>query len=487
MISKYFNSNTKCFILLIAAIYGYYIAGNGTPWIMDDPMRAAVGYDWFNGWDFDGRPMSTVLYQLLTLGTGFLPLSPLSQIAGSILITLSALVFISIYQKENENKYYNLIALVPLFSPILAANLVWVFDSFTMSAAMLLAVVAFKCSLNRSLGYFLIASLWMALSLLTYQPAIHLFVICLFFNTYISIINDEDKDLKKIVRNALISGGVLIVGLLTYKIFAHPQDYLEKHLATYPKGQIITGVSSNIVNFYHFLEQCLNGPIFYPIKATLIIYLISFFILVFMSKRTLYTKIALVVCLPVGLIISLFGCYLPLSSPMFEPRLLLSFSFLLLLPLLQVNCILTKLNRSALAEKIQIGFSVVLLWVGTVNIVELHNALAAEFHNLDFNMAPIARDLNAFMSENPNAQWSMEGYIKKSNLRNRYAHSNGIVDTTEVWSHLPGFFESRFSIDNAVSRFCWDTTGRTKPQDPVINTAVYSIYKDENMIWVVVH
>lgn len=166
-------------------------------YFLDDIPRAFSG----GGWNIACRPLSTFIMQVLSGGSFIQDLSPVTQIAGSFLVILSAYLLSLSFLRKEISKYFRIIFIIIIaLNPYMLEIYSFRYDSLPYSMGFFFAVSAYfilfelagyiKNRLSSILN-FIIAAISLCVGALFYQPVISLFIVAGSFKLFILGISDQ--------------------------------------------------------------------------------------------------------------------------------------------------------------------------------------------------------------------------------------------------------------------------------------------------------
>lgn len=130
------NKLKPSFIISIIYILPILMAGSI---YIDDNTRVFRNF----GWTVDGRYLSNLVYNVLSIGNGPLDFFPFTQIASVLILVISAAVIARAVNFSSVTA----ITVAILSSPFLVQNLSYRLDSLTMAMSFLVILIPF-CSLS---------------------------------------------------------------------------------------------------------------------------------------------------------------------------------------------------------------------------------------------------------------------------------------------------------------------------------------------------
>lgn len=190
-----FNAWALCCVIIAIA---YFPIINERIYFVDDITRSIKGYF---GWTELGRPLSEWLAMILTASRRNLAdITPLPQLLSILVLSYLSIILI-------KNLFNNvtvgsvLICVTVAVNPLVFGNMLYRFDSLSMTLSMLLAVVAWSKSNNGS--WFLAFSCIIA-SLSLYQPSIAIFPLLAIIR-FIQIEKTDKNALAYIFKSCIVT------------------------------------------------------------------------------------------------------------------------------------------------------------------------------------------------------------------------------------------------------------------------------------------
>ncbi|CAM8560147.1 glucosyltransferase domain-containing protein [Enterobacter asburiae] len=294
-------------------------------YFIDDITRSIKGYF---GWIGLGRPLTELIAIVLTINTKTLAdITPLPQ-----LLSIAALLAASMLLVRNISDRVTLgtilISLTAVINPLVFSNMLYRFDSLSMSLSILFPIIAWDIYLK---GNRLFTFLLLVATLSLYQPAISIFPILI----VLSFMRSKEKNRQKItlvLHSAIITALSCVVYYFT--IIKTTMDKGEQRGdISISNGGIVHKFSEAFTNSSHVVFDS------YGNLSTLCICLLSLFFLVNVAlkvKRQIISKdehryiIATALLLtPILLIILSVGVNLILSNSYFPPRVLFPISLII--------------------------------------------------------------------------------------------------------------------------------------------------------------
>ena len=220
-------------LLIVGAVAGFflccYVRVLTTGYLeLDDLGRVQVGY---NLWSADGRLLTAGLMALLSFDGRMLDISPLPQLGAIALMGLSG-VLLSRAAPELGATRIAAAAILLFATPFYLQNMTYVFDSLSMTAAVVLALWSALLVERRPAAA--VAALLAAL--LFYQPAVNVFL-CFAAAAVLFRLARRDRSARQVAIHAVLAvlaaaalDGLLIAVLRVTRLVVLP-DYQAQHAA----------------------------------------------------------------------------------------------------------------------------------------------------------------------------------------------------------------------------------------------------------------
>ncbi|MDP8249292.1 glucosyltransferase domain-containing protein [Pseudochrobactrum saccharolyticum] len=298
---------------------------------VDDLGRSIIGY---TKWSSNGRPLADYLMIAINAGYPIFDLSPLTQIlsVSSICFALTAYT----WNYVSEDKKFQAAATVFMFvaNPFFLECLSFKFDSLTMGLSA--ALLIFLFTINTSIFGAAVSVFLIVCSLSLYQATIGVYLIFTLID-YTLKCNTSDKNpdfIKYFSYRAMLIILAYTIYHFTIKLLFINDAYSISHSSTIPLN--IEGVNIFINNFNRLLSLIMmyvnSAPwpfvVFYVILTTYSIVVIIREIISKHSKFPIYSLMLISVS-PLLIFFLTFLHISSLSSPVFAPRVLISFGGLL--------------------------------------------------------------------------------------------------------------------------------------------------------------
>ncbi|MFX1123139.1 glucosyltransferase domain-containing protein [Escherichia coli] len=314
------------FFCALIALYVMPIILTGRLYI-DDLGRTLYGY---SGWGSNGRPLSDAIMQSMSLGGELLDLSPLNQILSVLILCIALYYYAAKFFGEISFIGSLVICFLFIANPFYIENLSYRFDSLTMALSMVLLLIPYSVASRRYISD-LFSILMIIGSLSLYQASIGLFAILALIES-ITTSNKGNKHIASMIARRVMQ---LFIAFLIYKTFI--SSYFVDGYYNITHSEVIklsheslSVLIENIKSFLWFLNSYFHSmPValrvlipsaiaYSTIKMAYEIYKIG-------SKDNAIALLILILSPFLVLVFSIAPMAI-LKSPVFAPRVLLSFS-----------------------------------------------------------------------------------------------------------------------------------------------------------------
>jgi len=338
--------STLIFLIVISTIYVYPLLLVDQLY-SDDYLRYASG----SGWSIDGRPLSTLIMQLLSGSKLIKNLAPTTLILAAIMISISGLFVSNILDLEKQNKY-KISSFLLLTSPLMIENLLYKYDVFPMSLSFFLAIIPFQWKDTRK-RFLVISTICILLLLLTYQASIVLYglmAICLLIQQ--SLYQSHKEVLCKLFYYSL----PICVGIFLMKFTSTllNLDYSGRDKTIFSSENPFITLKNNIKEIYGLFHALIDTKHYYFFFIFLTgIFIFCIYNLFIDKKIPIYNKIIILLfCFAIPT--CLISIPLVLQKTYIVPRIFVGFSFIL-------YCLLILLDRYALRFSNYVTLSYILI------------------------------------------------------------------------------------------------------------------------------
>ena len=451
-------------------------------YFIDDLGRSARGY---YGGSSNGRPMADLVMFIIGLGGLNVDLSPLPMITAIIIFSLSAVYFSKTIKNDGSLCYA---ILLPLG---IMENLSYKYDVLPMTMSVSAILIAYSGFKNKKINYACGVALSL-FSLMCYQASIGLFVSFAVFEFISKSYNNsiEKKPLRECFFILLSRALQLITALIIYKLLISmffPQDvsdYAKMH------SEIISlnseGYTVFINNFYNFSEIIFNYVSSMPDLIFYSMELLTLLSLILIIKKVCNLKSPLAILSSLLIIASPIIFYifsiihlLILKHPVLEPRVLISFSAITLMPFYLSAIHMRFKNFSKLLLLLFVAFSYTYIYAygnALKSVKSYEDYVSMSISNDIKSIDPQARLLlqtSGFMDYPPQAMLTIEKYPSIKKLLPRYLNNN--------WSWA--FHQLRkFGIKNNPAWISGDKVKDLKNMNSIVNRNDYEISSNKEVL-----
>ncbi|ELQ6240733.1 glucosyltransferase domain-containing protein [Cronobacter sakazakii] len=205
MNSLRFDMNKLKPSFIISIIYILPILMAGSIYI-DDNTRVFRNF----GWTVDGRYLSNLVYNVLSIGNGPLDFFPFTQIASVLILVISAAVIARAVNFSSVTA----ITVAILSSPFLVQNLSYRLDSLTMAMSLLVILIPFLFA-ERLICFFVVGIAAVVSSSFLYQVSVMAFpCMCMIYGAA------RSRTWSELLYLILKSATVFVVGFIAYMVSA---------------------------------------------------------------------------------------------------------------------------------------------------------------------------------------------------------------------------------------------------------------------------
>lgn len=207
----------------------------------DDVARTTYGY---GGWNGFSRYINTLAAYGIHTGTYFTNIAPLPQILAVMILAVASVIMVmlvskkDLFKKKPSEYMWHLIAAVPLgLSPYMLECLSYQYDSVYMAVAVLFAVLPLLFSKELNWKYALVLFIGTEVICMTYQVAVGIIPMLVFFIAMKRWNEDKDKNTKEVFKFVLFSAVVFLISLVIFqKFLMKPRDaYVSNSLIEFSK------------------------------------------------------------------------------------------------------------------------------------------------------------------------------------------------------------------------------------------------------------
>jgi hypothetical protein len=377
----------------------------------DDLKRALIGH---TGWDSTGRPLTDLLMRLMQFyDHAFVDVSPLTQIgAVAILAWLGVLVA---RRYAIRSPWMAALLALPLGGqPFFLDNLSYKFDALSMSLALLLALLPLLALRDDRRGWWWgVLALFASLNL--YQPAINACLVFILLDVVLAQLQEQPlrQWLRQFLARVLQVGAAMLIYQFTVGI--HINGWVKQESRKIHSLHELPQIGTNFVDFCHFIGNSFNAQWWRFLAPVLLV--LALFPVVIGVRYALRLRrdqppwvcallVAAGVCLPLAMLVCVFGPMLVLLDPPVAPRVLLGIGALLAGLLIVMHAALQRWRRSA---KWTLAVACVLaLGMGTIASA-YGNALGEQKHYEDRIATRLADDLAEFSASHAIHAFLLDG------------------------------------------------------------------------------
>lgn len=471
------------------------------------------------GWDFNARPLATIIITLLQLGKPFTDISPLPQLLGIAFFSIGILYLSRIFEIKNQVLLV-LIGVIAIINPYNLSMYTFVLDSLTMNLAILSAIVSLYLVIytreNYQNNYYLIIGYSLSIVLLIvalcfYQTGIAFYFVGFIF--YLLTKLCQNKNYQQSVYNFFIFGFILLIGMILYipiKNLYKLDEYTLKQSELPEFNQLPQTIINNILGSwnltkFHLGTSTITWLLF--LLGIFVIFTIIFNILFeFEQKKTILLKnklISFVLAIIYYLIIItsfIFPSYILLNPP-WHTRFFLGFTAIICFFCIFLAQLLSKFNIKYFNFLLIFYFSLIALSFINIsltfgNVVHQQNLyeervgmlILRDIENLsnDYSL-PLDKAKISFVNSEkvftlkPNnlVQKSLEKYPIIKPLAYQYLSPDnfGITKLNTFGINIEPLPKENFYRDNK------DYYQSLKP--PILKRHLYNIYLENNNVFVI--
>ncbi|WP_339050150.1 glucosyltransferase domain-containing protein [Candidatus Hamiltonella endosymbiont of Tuberolachnus salignus] len=204
------DNKNMIFYLVLTLIYIFPLILANVYYI-DDMGRAMSGYGWNHS--YDGRILSTLLMQMLSLNTIIGDLFPYTTILSALIFTTSGYFTCKISGIEDQKKI-KICSFIPLVSPFILQNLSYRYDCLPMSISVIACIIPFLFFSNQYI-FIILSIIGLLVSAFTYQSSISIYPMLCIIKSIRDLI---DKKHQEVIKNIFLSIVSFFIFLLMFKI-----------------------------------------------------------------------------------------------------------------------------------------------------------------------------------------------------------------------------------------------------------------------------
>lgn len=315
--SIYMNITRKDVVILAIASIAYVspILLSGSYYI-DDINRSIYGY----GWQHDGRPLSTLIMQLLSGGKIITDLYPFTQVISSFLLFISGYIISKVCKLHGYSAHLG--AAIFATCPFFLQGLSYRYDCLPISLSVFFCMLSFCFNFQNHIDL-LFSAILITLSLLIYQSSIMIFCLMTVIYCTSQLREESIKNICLFIFDKILSVFIsLVIFFWLTKILSLDFSDRNKFIT---EGDIILNLTENLHNFKSIATSYLNES-FFIYFSPLIILTITYTIkqaFYLGLKRSIFAAVLFFCAL-----LMLPGINLILASPYWTPRTVTTLAFL---------------------------------------------------------------------------------------------------------------------------------------------------------------
>ncbi|AYB49147.1 O-antigen conversion protein [Candidatus Williamhamiltonella defendens] len=204
------DNKNMIFYIVLTLIYIFpLILAN--VYYFDDMGRAMYGFGWSHG--NDGRILSTLLMQMLSLNTTIGDLFPYPTILSALIFTTSGYFTCKISGIEDQKKI-KICSFIPLVSPFILQNLSYRYDCLPMSISVIACIIPFLFFSNQYI-FIILSIIGLLVSAFTYQSSISIYPMLCIIKSIRDLIDSKHQE---VIKNIFLSIVSFFIFLLMFKI-----------------------------------------------------------------------------------------------------------------------------------------------------------------------------------------------------------------------------------------------------------------------------
>ncbi|NBF28247.1 hypothetical protein GV751_01230 [Enterobacter hormaechei] len=461
------------YVLPIITVNSYY---------SDDYMRAADGFFGLSGL---GRPLADYFFKILSFNSHqSIDTAPFTQIISVAALSLSVVYLAkSVSTTPSKVDYFVLSALI--FNPFYIQNLLYRFDSITMSIGVLCAALAVYTASKKTIPYAIISILLIMCSLSLYQPCGGIFASAVVILLVKRLIGGN---IENPVKEILIYGAIFVLSYILYMAIIVPA-----YSSDPTRSSLIPFDSNFFPRIVHNVEVLTKKVAsFSPweglssILAMVVVYGLLMANVTIKSNRRLTTFIITLISLPVAYLL-IGGVIIIINESIFFPRTLVCFG---LFVSLLIYPTITFKGRAGIAIPVAISTAFAIL--SFISISVTMNAIKSQIEYEKFITSMIASDVTKINELNNSITYLGGNKVLALNAK-RPVRAFPIVDmiynpsSDWVLSYMMGQYgiNYRFQFNRAEQKKIINAVCSNNIP-PVVFNEKYSIYhhSGKNIAWI---
>lgn len=373
---------------------------------IDDMGRVDTGY---GGWRNFSRYISTFLSRFIHADKYLTDVSPLPQLIAILILAVSGVILLYVISEKKQFSIWQLVITLPLgLSPYFLECISYKYDSPYMALSILAAIFPSLFYKKGSIKYFIAIVISILVVCTTYQPASGIFpmlVIMLAMKSW-----NEKEDNKTIGRFIFVSIIGYCLSLLIFKIFimVPANTYVSNEIASI--GEIVPVVINNLKKYFGLIITDFK-------KIWLVIIALMFcafiYTVVCNTKRKKYLALPIAIITLVFMLFCIFGVYILLKNPLYDPRAMYGFGVLLAIIAIYICTSSRKYISKILC--------LLLSWMFFSFSFTYGNALYVQDKYTDYRVALVIEDLENLnlLNNEKNINLQISGTIQLApNIRN---------------------------------------------------------------------
>ena len=399
---------------------------------MDDFGRVLIGY---RGFDIFSRFIPHYASIVVHADSILNDISPLPQILAAFIMSVTAVILISVFSNNKNFSWLNVAAVMPLgLSPYFLECFSFKFDAPYMALSILASVSPLLFVDFIFKVYFGVVFFCVLIMCMSYQAASGIFVICILF-LYAKKWNDGME--KNLVLNGICKSlSAYIVGMLFYRfIILKPfDDYVSTDVFGEKSFHLV--LFDNIKTFFSYLKGDATDLWLITCVALCLCFLRSF---VAESTEKKYKALLIAVSLLILCSILSYGAFLILQKPLFYPRSMYGIGvFFSIISLLALN------NKGV--NHLTKVVVLVLAWSTITFSLAYGNCLAEQRRYENFRAQLVLNDL----SKLPNMD---NKHTRKMQLQGTVGYSPVVHRISKRYKVLERFIHPNVSADFCFGEF----------------------------------
>lgn len=405
----------------------------------DDLFRARLG---FNGWTFDGRPLSELSYKILTLfqSDSVPDVYPLPLLISGFLFCAIIGKFIK-HSGVNDSWLNFSLLLALLANPYFISNLMFRYDGYFMLISVAVCLIPFCFNAEKIVSWFIITTICLVSCLSLYQASINVFIGTV--GAYLTINAIRKKSFTYNIKFIVFSFFCVCASYLIYSniitVIFPTSDYTREYSGILSLNKDGFNIFiSNIKKSFELVLISMKSGLFIP---TIIVYFIAFCLTIIYSYKNKKTYVYAYFIISILIVtFSISGIIVFGQHAKFYPRVFLGFSVFLLFPLL-ILFILTSSKSLRLISSMIILIPVLNISTASINTIKQNN----EYTKLVANR--IVSDINNSTARN-NKEFAVIGTLQNSDRAKLNISIYPIIGLLNHAIFSDGYAAGRFVLMN---------------------------------------